>query len=109
MEEEEALSSYCRNMISVVRGKQLKCGSSVLATRGRENQTTRGAMMSTECRLRTVEGESSKVAVGSGIRRSPYGSESLPEARLVPVQLITMLRLKTAQENIARVVIIAIN
>lgn len=102
MEEEEALSSYCRNMICVVRGKQLNCGSSV------QNQTTRGAM-STECRMRTVERESSKVAVGSGIRRSPDGGESLPEARLVPVQLITMLRLKTAQENIARVVIIAIN
>lgn len=108
MEEEEALSSYCRRMIAVVRGKQLECGSSVHAMRGHENQTARGAM-STECRGRTAEGESSNVMVGPGIRRTPCGTESFPEARLVPVEYITMLRLKTAQENIARVVIIAIN
>lgn len=103
MEEEEALTNYCRRVISVVRRKQLKCGSSVLGRRERENQTT-SVRTSAECRLRTVEGESSMVAAVSGIRRTPFR----PEAQPVPAQLIAMLRLKTAQENISRVIIIII-
>lgn len=107
MEEEEALTNYCRRVISVVRRKQLKCGSSVLGRRERENQTT-SVRTSAECRFRTVEGESSKVAAVSGIRRTPFRPESRPEAQPVPAQLIAMLRLKTAQEKISRVIIIII-
>lgn len=107
MEEEEARRNYCRRMISVVRRKQPKCGSSVLGRRERENQTT-SVRTSAECRMRTGEGESSNAAVVSGIRRTPFRTESRPEAQPVPAQLVTMLRLKTAQEKISRVIIIII-
>lgn len=107
MEEEEARRNYCRRMISVVRRKQPKCGSSVLGRRERENQTT-SVRTSAECRMRTAEGESSKVAVVSGIRRTPFRTESRPEAQPVPAQLVTMLRLKTAREKISRVIIIIV-
>lgn len=101
MEEDEALRNYCRRRISVVRGKQQKCGSSGRERRRRKDQTTSGRK-STEGQRRAVEGETFSV-VGT----SPGTERCCVAAQPVPVQLITRLRLKTVQGNMTRVIIVS--
>lgn len=107
MEEDEALRNYCRRMISLIRSKQQHLGSSEWDRRRHKNQGT-GRRENTECERQVVVGDELRDLRGWTERDGDQTSLSLkprrgPEAQPVPAQLISMLRLKTFEEDMKRV------
>lgn len=108
MEEDKALTNYCRRMISLIRRKQQHLGSAEWELKrqtqrsqwGGEQNTERGRRVGTGDELR--ESEVCRTRDGGRTSLSPKPRQS-PEARTVPAQLISMLRLKTLEEAVRRV------
>lgn len=106
MEEDEALRNYCRRMISLIRSKRQHLGSSEWDRGTHKNQGT-GRRENTECERQVVVGDELR-DLRATERDGDQTSLSLkprrgPEAQPVPAQLISMLRLKTFEEDMRRV------
>lgn len=101
MEEDNALRSYCRRMISLIRSKEPHLKSTKWERKRHSNQRESG-------RENTEGGR--RVLAGDVLRDREEEQPSLglppgqgPEAPAVPARLISMLKLKTFEENMRRV------
>lgn len=110
MEEDEALTNYCRRMISLIRRKQQHLGSAEREMKRHKHKGVSGRE-NTECGRRVVTGDEFRELGKSEVCSKREGDQTSlnlkpcqnPEAQTVPAQLISMLRLKTFEEDMRRV------
>lgn len=112
MEEDKALTNYCRRMISLIRRKQQHLGSAEWELKRQtqrsqwegEHNTERGRRVGTGDEFRRELRESGVCGTRDGGRTSlSLKPRQSPEARTVPAQLVSVLRLKTLEEGVRRV------
>lgn len=101
MEEDNALRNYCRRMVSLIRSKQPRLQSSKWERKRHNNQKDSGRE-NTEGGRRVLAGDELRDREGEQPSlRLPPGQG--PEAPAAPARLISMLKLKTFEENMRRV------
>ncbi|XP_042349877.1 uncharacterized protein LOC121948526 [Plectropomus leopardus] len=108
-EEEEALKNYCRRMISRAQNKQQHLQSS---EEDRRRQTYRGARRRTDRERHVKAGDELRDDGDSTVplpdytprdhQTPPCLTRQGPEVQPVPLQLLSMLRLKTLNEDMRR-------
>lgn len=110
MREEEALRNYCSTMIARVQSKEQQAGGG----EERRERRHRGGRERTAPGRQSVAGDELRHHRGSSLplpdcthwdrhQSSPRPKCQGPEVQPVPVQLMSMLRLKAVQEKMRRV------